>query len=46
MNKIKIMICDDIDEIRNDICDYINSAEDMEAIGSVASGAEAVRFVT
>lgn len=46
MNKIKIMICDDIDEIRNDICDYINSTEDMEVIGSVASGAEAIRFVT
>lgn len=45
MNKIKIMICDDIDEIRNDICEYINLTDDMTVIASVSTGAEAVSYV-
>ena len=39
-NKIKIMIAEDFDLLREDLCDLINSQSDMKVVGAAASGRE------
>ena len=39
---IKILVAEDFDLIREDLCDTLSSQEDMCVIGQAASGAEAV----
>ncbi len=40
MNKIRILIAEDFELLREDLCDTINSQPDMEVVGAVASGGE------
>jgi DNA-binding NarL/FixJ family response regulator len=44
MNKIKVLIADDIDILREDLAETINNQTDMEVVGSVASGMEAEKI--
>lgn len=46
MDKIKILIADDNDEIRDYFGGIISKEPDMELIGAVATGAEAVSFAS
>lgn len=39
---IKILVAEDFDLIREDLCDTLSSQEDMRVVGQAASGAEAV----
>ncbi len=39
-NKIKIIIAEDFDLLREDLCDLINSQSDMKVVGAAASGRE------
>lgn len=41
--KIKIMVAEDFDILREDLCDLINAQNDMEVIGTAATGSEIVR---
>lgn len=42
--KIRIMIAEDFDLLREDLCDLINAQKDMEIVGSAATGSEIVRI--
>ncbi len=39
---INILVAEDFDLIREDLCDTLSSQEDMRVVGQAASGAEAV----
>lgn len=45
MDIIKILVAEDFDILREDICETLSKEEDFEVIGAVASGREAVEFV-
>lgn len=44
-DKIRIMVAEDIDLLREDFCETINFEEDMEVIGSASRGDEIVELV-
>ena len=39
---IKLLVAEDFDIIREDLCDTLSAQEDMEVVGQASSGAEAV----
>ena len=44
MKKIKVMIAEDFDILRNDVCELINSQPDMEIVGSAATSREIIEL--
>ena len=40
--KIRVMVAEDLPLLREDFCDVVSSQEDMEVVGSAASGEEIV----
>lgn len=42
--KIKIMVAEDFDILREDLCEYINGQNDMTIVGAAKSGAEIIEF--
>lgn len=41
---IRILVAEDFDIIREDLCDTLSAQEDMCVVGQAASGAEAVKL--
>ncbi len=46
MEKIKVLVAEDFDILREDICETLEKYEDIEVAGSVASGRAAYEFVS
>lgn len=44
--KIKIMVAEDFELLREDLCDLINAQKDMEVVGDAATGDEIVKLAS
>jgi DNA-binding NarL/FixJ family response regulator len=42
--KIRIMVAEDFELLREDLCDLINAQDDMEVVGAAASGSEITKL--
>lgn len=43
--KIKVAVCDDLQEIREYVCNTVNACDDMQVVASFKNGAEAIEAV-
>jgi DNA-binding NarL/FixJ family response regulator len=44
MNTIRVLLVDDVDEVRRDLCTLLSLSDDIEIIGEARNGLESVRL--
>ena len=45
MADIRVLIVDDVDQVRQDLCTFLTLAGDIEVVGQAGNGQEAIRLV-